>query len=122
MRLFDMDSKEDYLLDGKYKVATPYAPLVNVVEVVRCKDCRWWDNSEDRPYGYCMAIKHGYMSKNWEIGIYRLYKGDFYCADAERKEDDKSCDTCKHNDKGWDDAICDGCTTADSRWERKDDE
>ncbi len=39
MRLFDMDSKEDYLLDGKYNVATPYAPCVNVVEVVRCKDC-----------------------------------------------------------------------------------
>ena len=40
MRLFDMDSREDYLLDGKYKVATPYAPLVDVAEVVRCKDCR----------------------------------------------------------------------------------
>ena len=43
MRLFDMDSKEDYLLDGKYKVATPYAPLVNVVEVVRCGECRHID-------------------------------------------------------------------------------
>lgn len=39
MRLFDMDSGEDYLLDGKYKVATPYAPCVDVVEVVRCKEC-----------------------------------------------------------------------------------
>ena len=37
MRLFDMDSKEDYLLDGKYKVC---APLVDAVEVVRCKDCK----------------------------------------------------------------------------------
>lgn len=61
MRLFDMDSKEDYLLDGKYKVATPYAPLVNVVEVVRCKDCRWWDKEREQcgitpsasPYGHC---------------------------------------------------------------------
>lgn len=60
MRLFDMDSKEDYLLDGKYKVATPYAPLVNVVEVVRCKDCRWWDKERKQcgitpsssPYGH----------------------------------------------------------------------
>lgn len=41
MRLFDMDSKEDYLLDGKYKVATPYAPLVDVVEVVRCGECKY---------------------------------------------------------------------------------
>ena len=40
MRLFDMDSREDYLLDGKYKVATPYAPCVDVVKVVRCKECK----------------------------------------------------------------------------------
>lgn len=51
MRLFDMDSKEDYLLDGKYKVATPYAPLVNVVEVVRCRDCTYYCPLDDsRPY------------------------------------------------------------------------
>ena len=40
MRLFDMDSTEDYLLDGKYKVATPFAPCVDVAEVTRCKDCK----------------------------------------------------------------------------------
>ena len=52
-------------------------------EIIRCKDCKWWDKSEDSPFGYCMAMKHGYISTNWEIGIYRRYKGDFYCADAE---------------------------------------
>lgn len=64
------------------------APTIDAVPVVRCKDCIWWDNSEDSLYGYCMAMKHGYMSENWEIGIYRRYKGDFYCADAERKDDE----------------------------------
>ena len=54
-------------------------------EIIRCKDCKWWDKTEDSPFGYCMAMKHGYMSTNWEIGIYRRYKGDFYCADAEPK-------------------------------------
>ena len=67
-------------------------PSADVVPVVRCKDCRWWDNSEDSPYGYCMAMKHGYMSENWEIGIYRTYKGDFYCADGERKDDESERD------------------------------
>ena len=57
-------------------------------EIIRCKDCRWWDKSEDSPFGYCMAMKHGYMTANWEIGIYRRYKGDFYCADAERRTDE----------------------------------
>lgn len=44
------------------------------------------------------------------------------CADGERKDDDKSCDTCKHYDKWWDDIVCDGCTKAHSNWERRDDE
>ena len=54
-------------------------------DIIRCKDCKWWDKSEDSPFGYCMAMKHGYMSAHWEIGIYRRYKGDWYCADAERR-------------------------------------
>ena len=64
--------------------------IPDLVPVIRCKDCKWWDKVEDSPYGYCMAMKHGYMSANWEIGIYRRYKGDFYCADAERDEDERS--------------------------------
>lgn len=54
-------------------------------EIVRCKDCKWWNRDPESVYGYCMAIKHGFYSSNWEIGIYRKYKGDFYCADAERR-------------------------------------
>ena len=57
-------------------------------EIIRCKDCKWWDKDTESTYGYCMAMKHGYMSANWEIGIYRRYKGNFYCADAERRTDD----------------------------------
>ena len=41
---------------------------------------------------------------------------------GERRDDDKSCGTCKHRDKGWYDASCDGCTKAYSNWERRDDE
>lgn len=52
-------------------------------EIIRCKDCRWWNKADNSSFGYCMAMKHGYMSSNWEIGIYRKYKGNFYCADAE---------------------------------------
>ena len=46
MRLYDLDAKDDYLLDGKYAVhgKIDYADVMNpsvadVVEVVRCKDC-----------------------------------------------------------------------------------
>lgn len=54
--------------------------------VVRCKDCKWWDKKDDSNYGYCHACKHGYYSDHWEIGIYRTYKGDWFCADGERRE------------------------------------
>lgn len=54
-------------------------------EIIRCKDCRWWDKHGDYDNGYCMAAKHGYWSEHWDITIRRVYKGDFYCADAEPK-------------------------------------
>ena len=54
-------------------------------EIIRCKDCRWWDKYGNYDNGYCMAAKHGYLSEHWEIRIRRTYKGDFYCADAEPK-------------------------------------
>lgn len=52
-------------------------------EIIRCKDCRWWDAKEDGYEGYCHAAKHGYYSRNWEIEIYRLYGPYFFCADGE---------------------------------------
>lgn len=54
-------------------------------EIIRCKDCRWWDKYGDYDNGYCMAVKHGYWDEHWDISIRRTYKGDFYCADAEPK-------------------------------------
>lgn len=54
-------------------------------EVIRCKDCRWWDKYDEK-HGYCMAAKHGFMSSHWEISIYRTYDEEFFCADAEPKE------------------------------------
>lgn len=55
-------------------------------EIIRCKDCKWWDD-KGSGMGYCLAAKHGYWSAHWEISIYRTYKGDFFCADAERRTD-----------------------------------
>ena len=80
----------DMSIEDAYEIAKEAVEDVPSAEpeIIRCKDCKWWDKSEDSPFGYCMAMKHGYMTANWEIGIYRRYKGDFYCADAERREDE----------------------------------
>ena len=88
--LFDCPDtvEEVYWNDGAKSIIDliKTAPTIEAVPVVRCKDCKWWDKIEDSPFGYCMAMKHGYMSTNWEIGIYRRYKGDFYCADAKKSK------------------------------------
>ena len=91
MRLIDADALPKYtgyaLSADEVAMAVENAPTIDAVPVVRCKDCKWWDKT-DNGFGYCMAMKHGYMSENWEIGIYRTYKGDFYCADGERGDSD----------------------------------
>ena len=56
-------------------------------EIIRCKDCKWWDKYSDT-HGYCLAAKHGYWSEHWEISIRRTYDADWYCADAERRADE----------------------------------
>lgn len=94
MRLIDADTLSEklcettiFIKDGEvFQRMINDAPTIDAAEVVRCKDCKWWDKDDNYSYGYCMAMKHGYMSANWEIGIYRKYKGDFYCADGERAE------------------------------------
>ena len=55
-------------------------------EIVRCEDCKWWDKKDESNYGYCHACKHGYHSDHWEIGIYRTYRGDWFCAYGEKRE------------------------------------
>ena len=36
-------------LDGKYEAAAKDLVANGVVPVVRCKDCKWWDNNSDLP-------------------------------------------------------------------------
>lgn len=64
------------------------APTVDAEPVVRCRDCRWWEDMYGNGIkGYCHACKHGYHSPTWEIGIRRTTDPDFYCGDGERTEE-----------------------------------
>jgi len=59
------------------------------LEIIRCADCKWWDRLEEgHPYGDCRACRSGTQTERWNIHIQRQCKYDFYCADAEPKEDD----------------------------------
>ena len=55
-------------------------------EIIQCKDCKWWGYKDDTSLTrMCHAAKHEYLTKHWEIYIHRRHKGEFYCADAERR-------------------------------------
>ena len=58
-------------------------------EIVRCKDCKWWEKKEDSTLGYCNAVKHWHFSDHLEIQIYSRYEPDFFCADGERRSENE---------------------------------
>ena len=58
-------------------------------KIIRCRDCKWWGYDDDTGVvRVCHAAKHGHISSHWDIHIFRTYRGDFYCADAERRTDE----------------------------------
>ena len=86
-RYYHPHSKSDLIPRSELKDILDRIPAVDAVPVVRCDDCKYWDQLEpDHPYGYCMAAKHGCFTQNWDIGIYRKQRYDFFCADGEREE------------------------------------
>lgn len=48
-------------------------PAADVVEVVRCKDCRFWTKQNDSLQGRCL-LSGNYPTREW------------YCANGERKD------------------------------------
>jgi len=67
--------------------------LPSAEPVIHCEDCKWWDQKfDDSPMGYCMAAKHNHYSTHWEIHIQRTYGKNFFCADAEPKEEGEEDD------------------------------
>lgn len=55
-------------------------PSANVVEVVRCKNCDFWNKDENILGGICDEWS------DFEDGLYRYTRGDDYCSLGERKE------------------------------------
>ena len=80
----DLSSYSDKLWRSAYERGKAEAQA----EIIRCRDCKWWGcDDETGDVRVCHAAKHGHISSHWEISIRRTYRGDFYCADAERRAD-----------------------------------
>lgn len=81
-----------------------YAPTIDAVEVVRCRECKWlmkWSDGEQT----CRRIGVGYI-----VG------DEDYCSYGKRREP-KECDTCIHKDEPWHSDACDGCCKAHSSYQ-----
>ena len=86
MQTYKLGAGDDLLLIDQAEAQTELMMLPSTQpDVIRCKDCKWWDKYSDTR-GYCLAAKHGYWSEHWDISIRRTYDADWYCADAERRE------------------------------------
>lgn len=64
----------DALIDCRYDIA--HIPAADVVEVVRCKDCRY---AYDSVGGWCCSRG---------VCVDCIVREDFFCADGERKDGD----------------------------------
>lgn len=63
-----------------------FAPIVDAEPVVRCKDCKWYEeskNSEIYPMRFCYRLKN-------DNGVRVGYNcdGNDFCSHGERREDD----------------------------------
>ena len=63
---------------NQFRTTVEWSPTADVVEVVRCKDCVWYD--ERRPYANGHTL---YECRNLE----RFLPPDFFCKDGERRDD-----------------------------------
>ena len=76
------------LQDGAYEYVSVQEiadfPTADVVEVVRCKDCKW--------YGIDELKKDGSLDRRYKPSVCYLYREhheeSWFCADAERRTDE----------------------------------
>lgn len=72
--LLDAMPKNDELLSVDVRRIICESPKVDAVEVVRCRDCKWWTGEMLNYFpGYCLNINKC-MAENW------------YCASGEMRE------------------------------------
>lgn len=88
MRLIDADALINTLNEGKIKFNADInyiilnAPTVEAERVVRCKDCRWFNDrlkrdwTEDNRYAPSICTLHG-----------RPHSETYFCADGEVKDE-----------------------------------
>lgn len=80
MRLIDADALPEYtgyaISANEVATAVEDAPTIDAVEVVRCRDCKWYKTM------YCK------MDRWTDLVTVYMAKEDDYCSYGERREDE----------------------------------
>lgn len=64
------------------------APTEDVVEVVRCKDCKHWKDSDG-------IYRRGFDAESkCPLNLKEVYEGTFYCGKAEMREENENAEIC----------------------------
>ena len=93
MRLIDANALKDRIrqepTDGMYTAeileAIDEVPTVDAVEVVRCKDCKWYQESKRLPPNkFCYRLMHPDPLEARRVGY--NYSPDDFCSYGERME------------------------------------
>ena len=76
-----MDNYETGIYTDNHDDTLRYMKSAEVVEVVRCKDCKHWKRMDNLPehYGECLDSVFGY----W----YCAPREDFFCKNGERRSE-----------------------------------
>ena len=65
-------------------------PAADVVEVVRCKDCKYWHEETGWCYQHSHFIKYGEngvaFCHPWESADWKMFDADYFCKDGERRD------------------------------------
>lgn len=85
-----MSASEVKELMHRFEKAIQAIPAADVVEVVRCKDCKHWHEH----LGWCDKhshfIKYGTDGEEfchpWESAEWKMFDADYWCADGERRD------------------------------------
>ena len=77
----------------KMFMAVANAPTVDAVEVVRCKDCKHWQEETE----WCDKHSHfvdrvGDFCYPEESGDWKMFDADYFCKDGERKDNERKAD------------------------------
>ena len=84
------NSWEEVLLDRDIRLLNEQ-PAADVVEVIRCRDCKHWHEETGWCYHHSHFVKsNGGFCHPWESASWKMFDADYWCADGEKRDNNEA--------------------------------